>query len=110
MLWFGQLFHKRDYPDQTISFKPDGEKEEEEQESDVPIELLIAFGGNEKKARKFMEKVANLDFEQLDDHIVQNCGRNRVKTHLEEISGDPDFFLGTDPNRVVSYVAKVAYG
>jgi hypothetical protein len=103
-----QFIDERDYPSQTISFKPELNepgKKEEEQESDIPIELVIAFGGNEEKAKQFMAKVANLPANRLDEHIVTGCGRNRVKAHLEEISGDPNFFLGADPNRVVSYVA-----
>lgn len=101
-----QFVNERGYGGQTISYKPDttGKKE-----SDLPQELLIAFRGDEEMTRKFMAKVAALQSDRLDDHIVHNCGRARVKAHLEEISGDPDFFLGADPNRVVGYIAEVHF-
>ncbi len=77
----------------------------------VPPGLLSkkAFNGNEDLAYDFMQKVAALPTKRLDAHIVQNCGRARVKEHLEEVSGDPDFFLGVDPNAVVFYVAEVHF-
>ena len=77
--------------------------------ADIPIEVLIAFKGNENRAREFIAKVAALPTDGLDDHIVQSCGRARVKAHLEEISGNPEFFMGVDPNRVVGYVATVHF-
>jgi len=103
-----QFVDERNYGGQTISYKPDISGEEEK-ESDIPIEVLIAFKGNENRAREFIAKVVALPTDHLDDHIVQSCGRARVKAHLEEISGDPEFFMGVDPNRVVGYVAKVHF-
>ena len=101
-----QFVNERDYGGQTISYKPGNTGKKE---SDLPQELLIAFRGDEEMTRKFMDKVATLPSDRLDDHIVQSCGRARVKAHLEEISGDPDFFMGADPNRVAFYVATVHF-
>src|SRR3989344_4468744 len=102
-----QFVNERDYGGQTISYKPGNTTGKKE--SDLPQELLIAFRGDEEMTRKFMDKVATLPSDRLDDHIVQSCGRARVKAHLEEISGDPDFFMGADPNRVAFYVATVHF-
>ena len=77
--------------------------------SAVDREVLEGERGDEETTRKFMDKVAALPSDRLDDHIVQNCGRARVKTHLEEISEDPEFFMGADPNRVASYIATVHF-
>jgi len=101
-----QFVNERDYGGQTISYRPGNTGEEE---SDLPQELLIVFRGDEETTRKFMANVAALPSDRLDDHIVYNCGRARVKAHLEDVSGDPDFFLGADPNRVVGYVAEIHF-
>lgn len=100
-----QFINERDYNSQTISYKPDFSPSKKE--SDIPSELLIAFRDDEERARQFMSKVEALPVDRIDAHIVQNCGRARVKAHLEEISGDPEFFMGADPNRVVFYVSQV---
>jgi|GEM_PF-1934747 len=101
-----QFVNARDYGGQTISYKPGNTGKKE---SELPSELLIAFRGDEEIARKFMAKVAALPTDRVDDHVVHSCGRARVKAHLEEISGDPDFFMGADPNRVVGYVAEIHF-
>ena len=101
-----QFVNERDYGKQTISYKPDNTGKKE---SGLPQELLIAFRGDEEMTRKFMAKVAILESGRLDDHIVHNCGRERVRVHLEEVSGDTDFFMGADPNRVVNYVAEIHF-
>ena len=101
-----QFVNERDYGGQTISYKPDNTGKKE---SSLPQELLIAFRGDEETTRKFMAKVVALPSDRLDDHIVHNCGRARVKAHLEEISDDSEFFMGADPNRVVGYVAEVHF-
>ena len=75
-------------------------------ESELPEVLHKAFNGDVGKVQEFMAKVAPLPFHPFDHHVVQNCGRARVKAHLEEISGDPDFFMGADPNGVVGYIAE----
>lgn len=98
-----QFVNERDYGDQTISYKPGNTGKKD---SDLPQDLLIAFRGDEEMTRKFMAKVASLPSDRLDDHIINNCGRARVKTHLEDVSSDPNFFLGADPNRVVGYLAE----
>ena len=102
-----QFVNERDYGGQTISYKPNntGKKESD----DLPQELFVAFRGDEETTRKFMAKVATLQSNRLNNHIVHNCGRTRVKVHLEEISGDPDFFMGADPNSVIGYVAEVHF-
>lgn len=100
-----QFINERDYGGQTISYKPDFDPRKKE--SDVPNELLIAFQGDENRARRFMAKVAALPSDRLDPHIIGACGRARVRAHLEEVSGDPDFFMGADPNQVKYYVAEV---
>ncbi len=101
-----QFIDERDYGEQTISYKPGNT---DKKESNLPQELLIAFRGDEEMTSRFMAKVAMLPVDRLDYHIVHNCGRARVRAHLEEISGDPDFFMGADPNRVVGYVDKVHF-
>ena len=101
-----QFVNERDYGGQTISYKPGNTGKKE---SVLPQELLIAFRGDEEMTRKFMAKVAALPSDRLDDHIVQSGGRARVKAQLEEISGDPECFMGADPNRVAFYVATVHF-
>jgi len=103
-----QFVNERDYGGQTISYKP-GNTGKGKKESGLPQELLIAFRGDEEMTRKFVAKVAALPSDRLDDHVVHNCGRARVKAHLEEVSDDPDFFMGADPNRVVGYVAEIHF-
>lgn len=77
----------------------------------IPEGLLArkAFNGDDDKAYDFMQKVAALPTNRLDSHVVCNCGRARVQSHLIEVSGDPDFFMGADPNAVVFYVAEVHF-
>lgn len=102
----GQFINERDFGGQTLSYKPGqtGKKE-----SNLPNELLIAFQGDESRVRAFMDKVVALPSNRLDAHIIQVCGRARVKSHLEEVSGDPEFFMGADPNRVARYVSEVHF-
>lgn len=101
-----QFVDRKDYGAQTVSYKPGNTGRKE---TSVLDELLIAFRGNEDIARQFMARVAALPTDQLDDHIIHSCGRAKVKAHLEEVSGDPDFFMGADPNNVVYYVAQVHF-
>lgn len=77
----------------------------------IPDGLLgrKAFNGDDDKAYEFMQKVASLPTNRLDSHIVCSCGRARVRSHLIEVSGDPDFFMGADPNAIVFYVAEVHF-
>ena len=96
----GQFVDERDYGDQIVSYNPD------KHGSDLPKELLITFRGNEEITRKFMKKVDSLPSDRVDDHIIRTCGRARVKAHLVEISGDPDFFLGADPNQIIGYITE----
>ena len=100
-----QFIDERDYGDQTISYNPEGKRE-----SNLPQDLLVAFRGDEEVTRQFMAKVTKLSLDRLDDHIIRQCGRARMKSHLEEVSGDPDFFMGGDPNRVVGYIADALAG
>lgn len=81
------------------------------QRKQIPERLLVkkAFNGDYNMAYDFMQKVAALPTNRLDSHIVCNCGRARVQSHLIEVSGDPDFFMGADPNAVVFYVAEVHF-
>ncbi len=102
-----QFVDERDYGGQIISYKPDNAGEKE---NGLPRELFIAFRGDEELTRQFMAKVAGLPLDRLDDHIILQCGRARVKAHLEEVSRDPDFFMGADPNRVVGYIADTVLG
>lgn len=99
-----QFVNERDYPDQTISYTPGACGLDA---SELPHELLIAFGGDEQTVREFIAAVETLPMNQLDEHIIRQCGRNRVKRHLEMVSGDPEFFRGADPNRVVGYIDEV---
>lgn len=101
-----QFINERDYGSQIISYKPGNSGKKE---SDLPSELLTAFRGDEEATRLFMTRVNDLPTSRLDSHIIHNCGRRRVKAHLEDVSGDPDFFMDADPNRVVGYVAQVHY-
>jgi hypothetical protein len=100
-----QFVDERGVGAQTISFNPDFDRDEAMR--DVPEELFRAFGGDAKRAESFMDKVYDLDVRKLDEHIIRACGRKRVKSHLEEVSGDRNFFLGADPNRVVRFVEDV---
>jgi len=102
-----QFINERDYGGQTISYKP-GETGKKK-ESDVPADLLTTFRGDEERARQFMGKVASLPADRIDAHIVSGCGRARRQQHLVEVSGDPEFFMGADPNSVCWYVADVHF-
>ncbi len=75
----------------------------------IPQGLIEAYDGDENTAYAFMQKVAELRTNDLDEHIVCNCGRDKVRNHLIEVSGDDDFFLGADPNDVSFYVVDVHY-
>ncbi|OIO37983.1 MAG: hypothetical protein AUJ72_03390 [Candidatus Omnitrophica bacterium CG1_02_46_14] len=86
-------------------------REKRNKDVQIPPGLLgkKAFNGNDDRAYDFMQKVAALPTNRLDSHIVCNCGRARVQSHLIEVSGDSDFFMGADPNVVVFYVAEVHF-
>jgi len=86
-------------------------KENRSKDMQIPQGLLAkkAFNGDEDKAYDFMQKVVALPTSRLDSHIVQNCGRARVQSHLVEVSGDPEFFMGADPNTVAFYIAEVHF-
>ena len=77
--------------------------------NDVPEDVFSAFHGDAERARRFMERVGALPEHKLSEHIILNCGRVAVKTHLEEVSEDPDFFGSADPNRVVGYIQDVYF-
>lgn len=81
----------------------------EQQGADLPGGLKEIFGSL-AQAVVFWEKVKKLQGHQLDDHILYGCGRNRRCAHLVEVSGDPDFFCGADPNKVAVYVADYHMG
>jgi len=81
--------------------------EAEKQFGSIPDHLLSAFGGNKATTLAFMQKVAKLQTTRLNEHIVCSCGRARRREHLIEVSGDPEFFMGADPNDVSWYVADV---
>ncbi len=76
---------------------------------EIPDMLIRAYKGDEDKAYEFMQKVADLRTRELDEHVVRNCGRDRVRFHLVQASGDDNFFLGADPNDVKYYVEDVHY-
>ncbi|MFZ3054874.1 MAG: hypothetical protein WA091_02745 [Minisyncoccales bacterium] len=102
-----QFIDQRDYLDQTISYRP-GVKKWEGKE-DFSESLLLAFKGDTDRIKKFMEKVKTLPIELLDTHILYGCGRDRRREHLVRISGDPDFFMGADPNSVACVVADACF-
>jgi HrpA-like RNA helicase len=45
--------------------------------------LVPAFSGNYAALKEFIEKVKALPMAKLDEHILGNCGRARVKAHLD---------------------------
>lgn len=100
-----QFVDVKDYGEQTISYNPDFDPAADDDV--VPRYLKIAFGGDIERAQEFMEKVARLNTRKLDDHVICSCGRARRRSHLEGVSGDTDFFLGSDPNSVCGYIAEV---
>lgn len=99
-----QFVRERNYPNQTIGYLPGFDPSAENAE--VPSDLKIAFGGDVEKVKEFMAKVEKLNVNRLDEHTVCNCGRGRVETHLIQVSGDEDFFMGADANRVKNYIAE----
>ena len=76
----------------------------------LPEGLVEVFGGDTARAVSFWAKARKLDLGALDDHIVYNCGRARVRDHLVEVSGDSDFFCGADPNRVGWFIGRLMAG
>ncbi len=105
----GQFIDQRGYPGQTISYRPSSEAKKWEEKEDIPESLLLAFKGDTNRIKKFMEKVNALPVELLDDHILYECGRERRRNYLLRISGDPDFFMGADPNSVARFVADACH-
>lgn len=87
------------------------QRRRDERKVQIPERLLEkkAFDGDEDLAHEFMLKVMALPTELLDEHIVCSCGREKVRHHLIEVSGDQDFFLHADPNAVRFYVADYHY-
>lgn len=73
-------------------------------------DILLQVYQDEDTAYEFMKKVAALRTCDLDEHIVCSCGRDRVRQHLVQVSGDEEFFLGADPNSVKYYIRAVHYG
>lgn len=98
-----QFINSRDYPDQTIGYKPAGYVKPELDS------LALAFNGDMERANQFRQKVQQLPTARLNEHILHNCGRARREAHLKEVSGDPDFFLGSDPNSVSDYIVDVHF-
>lgn len=103
-----QFINERDYGGQTVGYNPNFSGKPFG-DSDLLEYLLVAFSGNEEKVRQYMKKVEELSAELLDEHIICVCGRERVRTHLIEVSGDPDFFCGADPNVAVGYVSETFF-
>ncbi|MDO8469703.1 MAG: hypothetical protein Q7S84_01635 [bacterium] len=103
----GQFVDQRDYHMPAIAYKPGAKKFGGKE--DLPESLILAFSGNRGRIEEFMRKVAALSKDQLDEHTICVCGRGRVQSHLLEVSGDPDFFCGADPNAVKGYVADVHF-
>ncbi|MFA6215538.1 MAG: hypothetical protein WC768_03145 [Patescibacteria group bacterium] len=85
-------------------------REKAADESDLPKDLFHAFDGDMERVREFVAKVAALPAALLDYHTLKECGRAKVKAHLESVSGDSGFFLGSDPNQVVTYVVSQHFG
>jgi hypothetical protein len=81
-------------------------REKAAEESGLPEALYHAFNGDEDKVREFMAKVEKLDARRLDEHEM-SCGRARKEAEVIKISGDKDFFLGTDPLKVCWYIEEV---
>lgn len=71
--------------------------------SGVPEALFHAFGGNVERVREFLAKVAALDVSTLDEHEM-SCGRARKHAEVVRVSGDPNFFLGGDPNVLCAFI------
>lgn len=103
----GQFIDERDFGTQKIAYQPEGQEAEVDNNDDTPYALFVAFSGDKENIKSFMEKVEKIKTSKIDAHILLECGRGRIRSHLEEVSGDPDFFLGADPNKVASYVAMV---
>jgi len=80
-------------------------REKAAKESGMPEILFRAFDGDENRIREFMAKVARLDVSKLDEHEF-SCGRDRKRTEVIRVSGDPDFFLGADPLEVCGYITE----
>ncbi len=83
-------------------------REKAAKESGLPEYLFHAFNGDVDRIKEFMAKVAKLDVKQLDDHEF-SCGRARKEAEVIRVSGDPDFFLGSDPLSVCEYIAEVHF-
>lgn len=96
----GQFINERDYQSQTIKYK-----DPESIETKHP-QLFIAFNGDEHCVDEFIKKVEALPAENLDKHIVCDCGRKRRQEHLIKVSRDPNFFLGANPNKIVPYIME----
>ena len=71
--------------------------------SELPSILFSAFRGDEEKIKVFMSNVSKLNISRLDEHEMY-CGRARKEAEVVRVSGDKDFFLGTDPLDVCSYI------
>ena len=62
--------------------------------------------GDFSALKKFIQNVDTLNAVDLDEHTCLGCGRDRRRSHLEEISGldSYDFFQGFDPNDVTVWI------
>lgn len=79
------------------------------EESGLPEQLMVAFGGNEDAVRAFMERVASLPKGRVNRHEI-SCGRGRVRSEIVRVSGNEDFFGSADPNDVKYYIQEVLFG
>ncbi len=80
-------------------------REKAAKESGLPEQLYRAFNGDDERIKAFMDKVAKLDVSKLDEHEM-SCGRARKSAEVIRVSGDPDFFLGSDPLEVCWYITE----
>lgn len=69
----------------------------------LPEGLTDCFD-SKAEAVKFWGNVLALPADQLDEHILINCGWKRVWHHLVGVSGDEFFFCGADPDDVVGEI------
>jgi len=73
----------------------------------IPDNIASLFAP--KNLIQFINNIRSLPVEQLDEHILECCGRDRVRNHLIDVSGDEYFFCGADPNDVKGYIHNVVF-
>lgn len=78
-------------------------------EAGLPEQLMVIFGGNEEDVRTFMDNVYSLNPDHVSEHEI-TCGRARVRSELEYVSGNENFFCGADPNDVKHFIWEVLFG